>query len=180
MIDRQAIINAFAKTAHPGDDALCDCDCEDCQWEIARFKNKKWSRLTSSDFGAEDGGADVSFLTLEGFYYFLPGFLLLLADNPGNGSLWGQIVSRLVVSDQASDEKRERVRKLVTRITPAQRAVLLSVANHSEVATALTTTMFQALVGTLQDGRVSPYSLTAVQQEMDTFLRQFRNPRTSM
>ena len=103
MIDRQSIINAFANTPHPGDRRLCNCDCEECQWEIALFKNKKWSRLNLDDFGAEDGNASIQLLTAEAFHYFLPGLLLLSIDHPDAGWLVNQIVSRLTVSDQESD-----------------------------------------------------------------------------
>src|SRR5690606_11299552 len=114
----------------PGDDRLCACDCDECQWEIANFKNKKWSRLQPSDFDAENGGANVSFLTPEALHYFMPGFLLLAIDHPEFDWLLSRTFSRLVISDSASEKSREHVRKLFTRLSLAQRAVLFSVLEH--------------------------------------------------
>lgn len=172
MIDRQSVINAFAKTPHPGDHSLCKCDCDECQWEIATFKSKRWSRLGLTDFCPQDGNANVALLTAEAFHYFLPGLVLLTIDNPGADWLVGRIVNRFTVSDQESDDRLQRVRKDISRLSPAQRQAMISVARHWQAAGVLTPVVGQSLIAGLHDSDVVPYSLAVLQHYNDALARR--------
>jgi hypothetical protein len=128
-MDRQKVINAFSKTPHPGDERLCSCHCEECQWEVTRFKGKKWTQLTLDDLatGGRGGEANVFLLTAEAFHYFLPGLVLLIDVNEGMEWLVRDVVSRLVVSDRHTESRRESVGNVIRKMNPEQRSVLLPV-----------------------------------------------------
>ncbi len=158
MVDRQEVINAFAKTPRPEDRSLCACACAECQWEISRFKGKTWSQLQLSDFGADDGDANIALLTAEAFHYFLPGLLLLVLENQDSDWLWDRIVGRLTFSDREADDRRARVQTDIQYLSPRQRSALVDVVRHLEPSTPHSPVIWQSLMSSLQDGDAVPYS----------------------
>jgi hypothetical protein len=174
MIDRQKVINAFAKTPRPEDRSLCACTCAECQWDISKFKGKTWSRLQLSDFGAEDGDANIAVLTAEAFHYFLPGLLLLVLDSQDAGWLLDRIVGRLTFSDREADDRRARVHKDIKHLSPRQRRALVDVLGHLEPSIPHSPVVWQSLMSSLHRSDAVPYSFAELEAHNLTLLKHGR------
>src|SRR5215203_3227293 len=111
----QEIQDAFAQRPYPGDDniALRRSDCPGYEgeevWEI--YRGKDWREILQA--GRElDLSSSLSFLTFEGFVYYLPAFLTLALDVDGPFGLGESLVFKLwsfpeeVASRLAPKEKR--------------------------------------------------------------------------
>ncbi len=159
---RQDVMIAFSKVHHPGDDSLTVCPCDECQWEVARFKGKKWSRLSLADVSTES--ANIFLLTPAAFHYFLPGLLLLILDHPDADSLLGRIISRLVVSDQASEAERANVEQFVSRLSARQRQVLVEIVRQAHDSASYSPVVWNSAIANLRGDVVSPYSSEALEQ----------------
>ncbi|MFO1019975.1 MAG: DUF6714 family protein [Planctomycetales bacterium] len=122
MFDRQTIINAFAKNRRPADEALTECDCEECQAEVQNLKGKTWSQITLADIGPFSG--NINDLTPAAFYYFLPGLLLLTLDHPDADWIAEAVIFRLTESDREGNHVSSRLRQDLIRLNPYQREVL--------------------------------------------------------
>ncbi len=59
---------AFSEVPYPGDDASRSGDCDECCWDVKRFRGKRWSQLGLDDFRAEDGDANVALLMPTAFH----------------------------------------------------------------------------------------------------------------
>ena len=158
---RDKIVFAFSRTPYPGDNALTSCNCEDCRWEVARLRGKKWTRLTLDDFGAEDGDANVALLLPAAFHYYLPGLLLLLVDHPeAQDWLLDRVLSRLAVPAIADAELRSRVEGIVKRLSAEQREAVTAVIE--QVTANEQAIHVQSALSNLRDGAVTPYGVTLV------------------
>jgi hypothetical protein len=174
MVDRQEVINAFAKTHRPADHSLCACDCAECQWDISKFKGKTWSRLQMSDFGADDGDANIALLTPEAFHYFLPGFLLLVLDNQDARWLLDRIVDRLTISDREADDRRARLHQDIKYLSPRQKQSLVDVFGHLEPSVPHASVIWQSLISSLKAGDAIPYRFEDLEASNLTMLKQLR------
>jgi hypothetical protein len=99
---RQQVRAAFADAIHPGDDRIA-YDPDD--WESAElaqaFRGKHWSELSHEELQYHSP----SFLSSEGFRYYLPAYLLAALDDYGNRM--PMIVYGLTPHDESSPEERE-------------------------------------------------------------------------
>ena len=176
MVDRQALINAFAKVLHPGDAALCFCPCGECQWQVAEFKGKKWSQLKVDDFGVEKEGANVALLTPTAFHYFLPGLVLLTLDNPDGVWLVDRIIHRLIASHQDTEEHRSSVQDVIKRLSTRQRAALIDAVATWRLMVICAPTIWECLIATLRDGKVTQYSVSAIEDYNGKLLASHLRP----
>jgi hypothetical protein len=162
MALRDEVLFAFSKTPYPGDDALTSCNCDDCRWEVARLRGKKWTRLSLDDFGAEDGDSNVTLLTPAAFHYYLPGLLLLVLDHPEETEGWllSSVISRLTIPENADAATRSTVEGIITRLSTRQREVLVALIEH--VPAADHPVRVQSALSNLRDGAVSPYNSAAI------------------
>jgi hypothetical protein len=172
VFDSQEVINAFAKTPRPEDRSLCACACDECQWGVSKFKGKTWSRLQLSDFGADDGDANIALLTAEAFHYFLPGLLLLVLDSQDAGWLLDRIVERLTFSDRASDDRRARVQRDIKHLSSRQRRALHDVLTHLEPSIPHSPLVWKSLMSGLQGGDAIPYSFADLEAYNLTILKR--------
>jgi hypothetical protein len=160
---REEIQYAFAKTPYPGDQALTSCSCEEYQWEVCRFRGKKWSRLTLEDVSCGDGG-NVVYLTPAAFHYFLPGLMLLVLDHGlESGTLDCSIVSRFAASDR-DEEGIKRVAKMINRLSLRQRRVIVDFLRHLEPTGFQVPEVLRSAIENLHSGDARPYSQEAVEQ----------------
>ena len=162
MVDSQAVINAFAKTLHPGDRSLCACQCAECRSEVAKFKGKKWSQLKLDDFAGDGTGANIAMLTPAAFCYFLPGLILLTLTDVDCGLLVSRIVDRLIVCDKDTEERRSGVGDVLKRLSARQRAVLIDVADAWRLKMPYAPLIWESLVASLRNGTAACYSADAV------------------
>jgi len=155
---RDEVLFAFSRTSYPGDDALTSCNCEDCRWEVARLRGKKWTRLSLDDFGAEDGNANVALLLPAAFHYYLPGLLLLLLDHPEETQGWllDRVLSRLTIPETADAGWRTKVEGIVKRLSARQREVAIAVIEQAKPPNH--GLHVQSALSNLRDGAVTPYS----------------------
>lgn len=160
---RQALINAFARTAHPGDQSLCACSCAECRSEVAKFKGKKWSQLELQDFAGDASGANIAMLTPAAFCYFLPGLILLTLDKTDCAWLVSRIVDRMIVSDKHSEEHRSSVDDVIKRLSARQRAAIIDVAEPWRLKVPYAPVIWELLVASLRDGTTACYSADAVE-----------------
>jgi hypothetical protein len=162
MALREEILYAFSKTPRPTDGDLTSCPCDECQWEVRRFRGQTWIRLTWEDLG-EDG--NVFFLTPEAFHYFLPGLMLLALDDPEDGSgLLGKIVSRIVISDRASEQDREGAGRILKRLSPRQRQLLIDLLRQSEDTAPHIPAIWGSAIRNLSGRNVSSYAQADIEQ----------------
>jgi hypothetical protein len=171
MIDRQTVINAFAKTPRPDDSSLCVCTCEECEWEVARFRGKKWPQLTIEDFCAEDGDANVTFLTPAAFQYFLPGLILLIGDDAQLDWLVHRILARLTVSDQDDESRRESTHQVIKRLNSSQRQTLVHVVSDWRQRVPCAPAIWDALISSLHDGAVRCFAVREVEEYNTSVLK---------
>ena len=52
MTLRDEVIIAFSKVPYPGDEALTSCNCDECRWEVGRFKHGEQAAPSASGGGA--------------------------------------------------------------------------------------------------------------------------------
>lgn len=164
MRQREEIQGAFSKTPYPGDEALRACPCEECRWEVRCFRGKRWSRLRPEDVSAADGG-NVAALTPAAFHYFLPGFLLLILDQPEEvGTLVHSIIDRLATSDREGDEGLQRVNRNIKQLTMRQRRVLASFLNLLREKEPHVPEVWRSAIENLLSKKVQSYSQATVEQ----------------
>ncbi|MFY0563591.1 DUF6714 family protein [Archangium lansingense] len=116
---RQQLEAAFADAPYPGDDHI-GYDTED--WESAElvraFKGKHWKELTPAELQYHSS----SFLSSEGFRYYLPAYLLAALEDHGN--LMPHTVYGLTLpAGSSSGEQRLRAWQLerFEQLSPAQK-----------------------------------------------------------
>ncbi len=156
---RDDVMAAFSRVPYPGDEALTSCDCDDCRWEVAQFRGKKWTRLSLDDFGAEDGDANEARLTPAAFHYFLPGLILLALDHPeAASSILGKVIRRFTVSDVERESARSKANQILRRLSARQRQVLVEVIRGAGESVPHVPVIWQSAVANLMDGAVTPYA----------------------
>ncbi len=161
MSPRDEVMFAFSKVPYPGDDALACCGCDECRWEVAQLRGKKWTRLSLDDFAA----ANFGLLTPAAFHYFLPGLILLALDHPALlGEIVGTVVRRLTVSDREGDGARAQVDHGIKRLSSRQRRVVIDVIRQAEGRAPHVPAIWQSALMNLIDGAATPYSQTAVER----------------
>lgn len=162
MTLRDEVTFAFSKVPPPGDEALTSCDCEECRWEVGRFRGKRWNRLGPDDFGAEDGGANVALLTPAAFHYFLPGLILVALDHPEErGIILHKVICRLAASDREGEASRAEVDRFIGRLSGRQRRVLVEFIRRAEGSEPHVPMIWQSAVANLIDGVARPYNFVA-------------------
>jgi hypothetical protein len=165
MSSREAVLYAFSRTPPPGEDALTSCNCEECRWDVARLRGKKWTRLSPDDFGASDGGANFALLTPSAFHYYLPGLLLLALDHPDLAPEFiAKIINRLTAPDSTAEARLPRIAQLIKRLTLRQREVLVEFLHQAAPSTPHVPPIWEAAIASLIGGSPSFYSATAVDQ----------------
>lgn len=162
---RNEVMIAFSKVAYPGDDRLTACGCEECRWEVGRFRGKRWNRLTLDDFGALDGGANFALLTPAAFHYFLPGLLMLALDDLKTGRyLLDQVIGRITASDREGEQARREAEQVVKRLTLRQRQVLVALLRQAEGPIPDVPVIWLSAIVNLTDGIVAPYAHDSVER----------------
>jgi len=118
---RQEIQAAFAARAYPGDEAIVSRlpggQGQEAEWTWDLFKGKTWQEMAQVG-RRRDLRDNVSFLTLDGFVYYLPGFLQLALEADPRLEIGDRLASYLwhhaeeAASRLAPREKRAVVRTL--------------------------------------------------------------------
>jgi hypothetical protein len=163
MAIREDIIHAFSKTPYPGDEALTECSCPECRWEVQGFVGKRWSRITLADFVDEE--ARIPALSPAAFHYFLPGLMLLVLDHLAEAEfLQSWIIDRFTCPDYRVERQLPRVNNTLRRLTARQREVVVAFIRDIEPNACLVPEILRATIAGLQSGEAQPYSLTVVQE----------------
>lgn len=162
-IDRQSVINAFAKVVRPGAKSLCVCQCAECRSEIKKFDGKTWSQLKCEDFAGDAVGASLAILSPAAFCYYLPGVILLVLEEADCTWLVDKILLRLTVSDQDTEERRAGVDAVIQRLTVQQRDVLHTAVDTWRRAMQYAPVFWDALAASLRNGKATCYPAIAVE-----------------
>ncbi len=116
----QEIQEAFASRPYPGDDRIVHrqpgCRGSEAEETWERFRGREWRQIVA--VGRElDFRNDVSFLSLEGFVYYLPAFLELSLDRENPTGPDDSLVSHLwTCSEEIASLLRPKEKRVVVHV----------------------------------------------------------------
>lgn len=172
MLFPDEVRSAFEGVIYPGDSSLTACPCEECKHLASALYGKSWNVITIADVvGVSSVDETLSALSSSGFHFYLPGLMLLAADDD-NDTLRHSITARFTAHNgESSDTVRTRER-VVHLLTMPQRHTVRHFFEWLRGFETHCPHVIDSAIDNLVHGRIRPYSTAAVAEWVEAYVNK--------